>query len=237
MEILRGWRNRHVRCLRYFLTLHWHCCLYHLAGRKKDQWKDLPPDLQVQWKKDREKKAERKRMREALRLEEAADSLVAKKGGKKGRKASKRAAALGLDIPNAVVDLASLEKQIRRFIENLGQNSMPLPAMDKESRKRVHELAGAFNLKSQSKGKGSNRYTTLIRTSMTGVAVKEKKVSGLVRRYGGGDDRFNAPDGFRGGGGGGGRAPKHREGDEVGKVRLSDRARSTSAYSQTNRRI
>jgi hypothetical protein len=147
-------------------------------------------------------------------LEEAADPSAQKKGGRKGRKATKRAASLGLNLPNAVVDMVSLEAQIRRFIENIGQNTMALPPMDKASRKRVHELAGAFNLKSQSKGSGEMRYTTLIRTTMTGVKVNEHKVRALVKRKGDKHEKFTAP----GGGGKGIRAPKHREGDEVGKV-------------------
>jgi len=39
---------------------------------------------------------------------------------------------------------------------------MALPPMDKEKRKLVHEMAHAFNLKSQSEGRGEGkRYTKL----------------------------------------------------------------------------
>ena len=55
-------------------------------ARKKDKGKHLPPVLQEQWEKDRQKKAENKRKRAADRIALAADPLVSKKGGKKGKK-------------------------------------------------------------------------------------------------------------------------------------------------------
>ena len=53
------------------------------SERKKDKYKDLPPELKEQWAADRAKKAENKRKRALARLEAAADPLVKKKGGKK----------------------------------------------------------------------------------------------------------------------------------------------------------
>jgi hypothetical protein len=183
--------------------------------RKKD--KAIPPHLQDQWAKDRAKKAEYKRARAQARLEAAADPLSMKKGGKKGRKAMLAAARLDpsiISIPNRIFDMASLVDQIRRFLHNLGgPHTMALPPMEKEDRKIVHELAVAFNLKSQSKGKGHGRYTTLTKTTRSGVGVNEKKVEKIVRSGRGewsgkdkGKNRFMTP--------------KHKEGDEVGKVRL-----------------
>lgn len=168
--------------------------------------KELPAELQEMWKKDRAKKAEYKRAREEARLIDAVDPISPKKGGKKGRKAMRAAARLDpielAEIQNAIVDMVSLEKQIRRFISDTsGKNNMVLPPMNKASRKKVHELASSFNLKSQSKGKGAGRYTTLIKsTNMR--AVDERKIGSFMKKHGG---RFDT-------------MPRHKDGDEVGKV-------------------
>jgi hypothetical protein len=90
---------------------------------------------------------------------------------------------------------------------------MALPPMGKESRKQVHELAIVFNLKSQSKGKGDGRYTTLTKTTRSGIEINEQKVRRVVKNNKG----FTPPGGSKG------RnaviMPRHKDGDEVGKVR------------------
>ena len=122
------------------------------------------------------------------------------------------------DLPNRIVDLVSLEKQIRRFLQDISRTTMSLPPAEKETRATVHELALAFNLKSQSKGKEKGRYTTLTKTTRSGVGVNEGKIRAIMRRATGA--------GWEGPGGRGkGRADnlsKHREGEEVGKVSYSD---------------
>ena len=85
--------------------------------------------------------------------------------------------------------------------------------------RRVHELANAFSLKSQSKGKGDTRYTVLTKTTRSGTNVNERK----VRRILGGPSYWDTT-GSGTGRGGKGRGKvdslaKHREGEEVGKVR------------------
>ncbi|EJF65216.1 hypothetical protein DICSQDRAFT_98859 [Dichomitus squalens LYAD-421 SS1] len=187
------------------------------ARRRKDKGNDLPPELHEQWEKDRQKKAENKRRRAEERQKLAADPLAAHKGGKKGRKAMLAAARAADELPNRVVDFVSLEQQIRRFLEDIGgRDTMVLPPCDKETRKRVHDLAGAFNLKSQSKGSGSERYTTLIKTSKSGLGVKEGKIRAIMRKAT--DGAWDAPAAW---GKGRGRTTanlaKHREGEEVGK--------------------
>ncbi|KAF9234290.1 CHAT domain-containing protein [Melanogaster broomeanus] len=59
---------------------------------------------------------------------------------------------------------------------------MTLPAMDKASRKKVHELAAAFGFSSQSKGNGVRRYTTLMKTTRTGI-VKEGELKAILKRF------------------------------------------------------
>ena len=189
------------------------------AERRKDKGAELPAELREQWEKDRQKKAENKRKRAEERLRLAADPLAPHKGGKKGHKAMLAAARAAEDLPNRIVDFVTLEQQIRRFLADIGgRDTMVLPPCDKETRKRIHDLAGAFNLKSQSKGSGNERYTTLIKTSKSGVGVKEGKVRAIMKKATNGS--WDAPPG---GGKGKGKAnlAKHREGEEVGKVRFS----------------
>src|SRR6202167_2997202 len=101
-----------------------------IPGRKKD--KKVPEHLQDQWDRDRAKKAEYKRTRAQARLDAAADPLSKKKGGKKGRKAMLAAAKLdpSISIPERVVDMVTVEHQIRRFLANIGgKSTMALPPM------------------------------------------------------------------------------------------------------------
>lgn len=225
-------------------------------ARKRSQApRHLSPALLSQWEKDRERKASRKLLRQQSKLLHALDPLSGpKKGGKKGRKAMLLAAQMdpesafgeqiGRDILGGRVDsLAAIEAQIRQFLNLHAQESkrnrnipeeIVLPPMPKATRKHVHELALAFNLKSVSKGKGNGRYTTLIRTTRSGLGINEKKVAKIVRmdcqRHG-----MLVPErlqfsGSRGGpgGGGGGRGGhggiKHKEGEHVGSAapKLSD---------------
>jgi len=191
------------------------CLLTYISERGKD--KHVPVELREQWERDRTKKAERKAARAQVRIEDAADPLTPKKGGKKGRKAMMAAAALdpSITLPHRVTDMPSLVKEIRRFVASLGgPHSMTLPPMPKEIRKSVHELAEAFNLKHQSKGHGQARYLTLVKTTRSATMPNEKKAARILRRY--------ATNGFTNGSGKGEvdvRGPKPREGEIVGKVR------------------
>jgi len=106
--------------------------------------------------------------------------------------------------PNRIIDITTLIQQIRQFITDLdGPSTMLLPPVNKQTRKEIHELAAAFQLKSHSKGKGDARYMTLTKTLKTGVArVNEFKIRQVTSRFGGQ----------------GNQVPKHREGDQVGAV-------------------
>lgn len=119
-------------------------------------------------------------------------------------------------IPKRVYNMATLVTQIREYIQDPRiQHSMVLPPMEKYERARVHELATAFNLKSQSKGGGNSRYTTLSKTRFTGTKINEGKVKRLI---GGGDMSFGGVP-VRGGKGNSTPVmPKQRDGEIVGKV-------------------
>ena len=199
----------------------------HLTGRRKDKPKDIPLFLQKQWEDDRAKKAERKLARELAKLEAAADPLVKKKGGKKGRKAMLAAARLDPKItiigPNRVIDMTTLVQQIRRFLADPnGPRTMSLPPANKYTRKLIHEMAIAFNLKSKSNGFGDARYTTLIRTSRSGWSVDERKVTQIVRQSHGGEFYGEEGDGEQSRKGKGKQyvSLRQKEGEEVGKVRF-----------------
>ncbi|KAI0075860.1 hypothetical protein K474DRAFT_1708659 [Panus rudis PR-1116 ss-1] len=189
------------------------------AGKRKDVNR-IPPELREQWAKDREKKADNKRKRALLRLEAAADPLAPKKGGKKGMKATITAARLAangeLASKNQVINFTTLEAQIRRFLADVGgKETMALPPADKATRAKIHELATAFKLKSQSKGQGASRYTTLIKTTSSGIGVNERKVRRIVRSM---NPDWEGP---RGNGTGRSKVmslAKHKEGEEVGKA-------------------
>lgn len=214
------------------------------SKRKKEKYQHLPKDLQEQWENDRAKKAANKRARQLARMQLAADPLAPKKGGKKMKKAI-AAAAREIDpdygqprgkkgevlpgtihvLPNRVIDMTTLVVEVRRFIADLGRSSMSLPPAGKETRKKIHEVATAFNLKSHSKGKGEARYTTLTRTSRTGYMVNERKIGKIVRGAGAAGGMFGSSSfvaggegkGKKGKGGGGGvPLPRHREGETVG---------------------
>lgn len=194
---------------------------------ERDYGKDLPEELRAQWESDRAKKAENKRRRAAARLEAAADPFAAHRGGKKGHKAMLRASRLAaeadIEAPrNAGPNLAMLVDQMRAFLANMNLTvPMALPPMDKVARAKVHEIADSFGLKSVSKGKGTARYTTIIKTSRSGTFINERKITRILKS--GGNWGFSRPEnpGYGGNGGGKGKgsaAPKHREGDEVGKA-------------------
>ncbi|ELU42477.1 heat shock protein Hsp88 [Rhizoctonia solani AG-1 IA] len=151
------------------------------ASRKKN----LPPELQAQWERDRQKKAENKRLR-AVQRQASALEKAPKRGA--GSKAS-------FLFNSNTLTLSVVESRLRSFVANLAQKTMALPAMDKESRRRVHLLAECFTIKTVSKGKGVGRYITLTRTSRTGININENKIRRLVNAdneaIGGGVAEFN----------------------------------------------
>ncbi|KAK2464354.1 hypothetical protein APHAL10511_003811 [Amanita phalloides] len=193
---------------------------FTVARHKKDRPTDLPIELQEQWEKDRAKKAERKATRKLEKLKAAADPLAKKKGGKKGRKAMLAAARLDPEItsigPNRIIDMTTLVQQIGRFLEDPSRQTMTLPPANKYCRKLTHEVAMAFGLQSYSKGHGDERYTTLTRTSRSGLFVDERKLGQILRRsprgaiFAGGDEngKGKGKKGFL----------RQKEGEEVGKA-------------------
>ena len=147
--------------------------------------KDLPAELREQWEKDRVKKAKQKNEREIARLEAVLNPLVTKKGGKKSKKAMIAVARLdpSIEIPHRIVDMVSIEQLIRRFLADRNKDNMALPACDKSTRKKIHNLATLFGLNSKSKGGGLGRYTTLIKTKRTGKNIDEQKVGRMMRGF------------------------------------------------------
>ncbi|KAI6121873.1 hypothetical protein F5141DRAFT_999553 [Pisolithus sp. B1] len=180
--------------------------------KAKDKVDYLPEDLQAQWERDRAKKAENKRLRKEVRMLASLDPSVPKKGGKKARKLMVAALKEMEHLCNALDDMSSIEANMRSFVANInGRRSMPLLPMTKGTRKIVHELAAAFNLKSVSKGRGPGRYVTLVKTTRTGI-INEGKVKAIMRRATRGSGRVEEGSQKKGR-----YVPSHREGDEVGR--------------------
>ncbi len=187
------------------------------------------------------RKAEKREMRASLKAHsnnvvaaiqaagsvDAVDASLFTFGGK-----SSEVSSLGLEERFAF-NMDELNQQIQLFLQQRGRNTMRCQPMDKFARAEVHALANAYNLQSKSKGKGRDRFPTLIKTSRSGLNVDWKKVKRIVWSNAGatfGNDAGKSD--FRdknkrkgkgaGGGGagmygvGGGTVPKNREGEEVG---------------------
>ena len=187
-------------------------------GRKKKKF--IPEELREQWDRDRAKKAERKRLRELERSAAALDLSTTKKGGKK-KKARKARLAAALASP---MSLETVVGYMRRFVADVGgARTLALPPMDQKIRKSVHELAHAFKLSSKSKNNGVGRFTTVKKTTSSGVNVDEKAIGRILEKA--------SPYVTREGGKGKGRAGRirPRDGEIVGEVRFLCRERSAGA--------
>ncbi|SNX82293.1 uncharacterized protein MEPE_00999 [Melanopsichium pennsylvanicum] len=190
------------------------------------------------------RKAEKREMRASLKAHsnnilsavnaagsvDAVDQNLLRFGGQSA--AGDTIMSLGLDKRFAF-NMDELNQQIQMFISEKGRNTMRCQPMDKFARAEVHALAAAYGLGSKSKGKGKDRFPTLIKTSKSGLNVDYRKVKRIVYSNAGatfGNDagrsdfkdkgRKNKNDRFGGAGGkygvGGGTVPKNRDGEEVG---------------------
>ncbi|RYP32696.1 hypothetical protein DL767_005098 [Monosporascus sp. MG133] len=118
---------------------------------------DVPdPELEearnMTWQKDRLKKAEKKKAREALRSQ----GLLGKNANPDDLRVKYRG---GMTID----DLAN---ELESFLVGKRQQ-LDLPPFDKQARRTVHQLVTKFKIKSQSAGKGNNRYIVLYRSRAT----------------------------------------------------------------------
>ena len=191
-------------------------CVRYL-GRKKNKY--IPEDLREQWGRDRAKKAERKRMRELERSAAALDVFETRKGRKK-KKARKARQAAALASPMSLETVVGL---MRQFVADIGgARTHPLPPMDPPMRKTVHELAHAFKLNSKSKSSGSGRFTTLTKTTLSGMNVDEKAITRILRY----SSSNITHEGGKGKGRRGAGRIRPRDGEVVGEVRLFCREQS-----------
>lgn len=153
-----------------------------IAPAKRDKkGSHIPPELRDMWQRDREKKAEKKRQREAMRM---ALTMAGRKATKLGGKSA--AASIAHLLPGSASEVADMfdvseddwsgiptrggrvallpltlrqiNVQITTFIADTGKTTLPLPPMDKDTRRKVHMLAELYDLKSKSKGKGNTRF-------------------------------------------------------------------------------
>ena len=83
------------------------------------------------------------------------------------------------------MSLETVVGHMRQFVADIGgAPTHPLPPMDPELRKMVHELARAFKLNSKSQNGGAFRFTTLRKTALSGVNVDEKAIARILRQSG-----------------------------------------------------
>lgn len=116
---------------------------------------DLKQELASQWENDRARKRVKKLEREELRQQGLLGSA-----GRKGKPDLSQKYLEGLNMKQ-VMD------EIRTFMQNDGMQSRPFPPMDTKDRKKLHEIASAFNLKSKSVGAGKNRFPVLYKSKYT----------------------------------------------------------------------
>ncbi|RYP48995.1 hypothetical protein DL768_005186 [Monosporascus sp. mg162] len=113
---------------------------------------ELEEAMNMTWQKDRLKKAEKKKAREELRSQ----GLLGKNANPDDLRVKYRG---GMTIDDLANELESFLIGARPQLQ--------LPPFDKQARRTVHQLANKFKIKSQSAGKGNNRYTVLYRSQAT----------------------------------------------------------------------
>lgn len=171
-------------------------------GKKPFKDTDLwAPELQIQWDKDRARKADNKRKRAAERALAAENPFHAqvKKGTKKMAKKAARAerrSGRAVDddrdddddhpdgsgpLSRHAANLPDLDTQIQLFLRDPGKTTLSLAPMDKRARAQVHLLANCYNLTSKSKGNGQKRFPTLIKNQRSGLNVNVRKVNSILR--------------------------------------------------------
>ena len=114
--------------------------------------------------------------------------LPARKSGKRKDKFGNRVHDNGeggkaafIKVPPSV-NFSAIVDQINTFVEDLGIETIELPPMDKRIRKKVHQIANSFGLKSKSSGPEGERYMTLIRTSRTSIKTMNRSHRKLLRK-------------------------------------------------------
>lgn len=134
-----------------------------------------------------------------------------------------------IEIPRQALDMDSVQQQIRQFLADKGRPDMALPACDKSTRKKVHELAALFGLTSKSKNGALGRYTTLFKTKHSGKGIDEREVAMMMEEfkystlYDVSDDGWNARGKGKGKGGKKGKDKGKDRGKEKGKSKEKDK--------------
>ncbi len=113
------------------------------------------------------------------------------------------------------MNLETVVGLMRLFVADIGgARTLPLQPMDPKMRKTVHNLAHAFKLSSKSKNSGAARYTTLMKTTLSGVNVDEEAIARILGK----PSSYVTHEGGKGKGRAGRIRP--RDGEVVGKVRF-----------------
>ncbi|KAL1844137.1 hypothetical protein VTJ49DRAFT_4989 [Mycothermus thermophilus] len=149
----------------------------HMAAQARKRKSKQPPNFNVSdpeieaalrraWQNDRERKKARKLEREALRAEGLLDKNVSPDD---------------LNVKyRSGMKLDDIKAELCSFL--LGEDDrLEFPPLDKHARKILHELAGKFDLKSKSIGKGDQRRPVLHRTNRTVRFSELQRKEAVVR--------------------------------------------------------
>lgn len=107
-----------------------------------------------------------------------ADALspYTKTKGKKAKKMQARAIKAAAEFSDDdflpdYYNIQTINTEIQSFVDVPQRKMMKLPPMDNKSRKQIHMLAEAYNLKSKSTGKGVGRHIMLLKTARSGKNI------------------------------------------------------------------
>jgi len=193
-------------------------------------------ELQEQWEKDRSKKAAKKQQRAAARQAADYDPYPNTHGHYNSTKLTKKQRRLenrqrraqlksladhaedGQVVAQAPKSFADICAYIDEFLLDETHTTLTLPPLGKRDRAVVHNMAGAYALKSKSHGKGTERFPVLMKTSRTGHSVDYSRLKRLSRiPFALSEREWDAHPGL---GGGGVRIEvgrRHKDGTHVGK--------------------
>lgn len=172
---------------------------------------DMADNLQSAWANDRTKKAAKKAEREELRAQ-----------GLLGRK-NKFKPDLGIKFSQGM-SLDDVRSELETFLADPTMASKAFPPMEKGERKLLHEIALLFDLTSNSRGSGRNRFTIISKRARTPTVFDEVRWSralrlanrGFLRGAGKGRGGVNTPNRAGRGGGFSAAAVGYMDGEVVG---------------------
>jgi len=191
---------------------------------------DIAAQLKTSWQRDREKK----KLRKIHREERRAQGFLNTKACKTGQPLLVDKYKKGMSMSEVCTEIRSFmlrgnERYETQSLPNwpsLTPRSLALPPMSKSDRKLVHNLASKLYLKSKSVGSDTARFTTLIKTSRSGIFECDEESIDWVLRTGKSLKRMDVGSrGARKGPGGGSLREDMKVGAEAPELSVDNRGR------------